>query len=175
MANTTAASIAGRIRWTHERFLSVTEDLAEVQMRQQPSSTAPPIGWHVFHVARWTDRFQASLLPRSIEQGQPSALPDEIWVVEGLATQWGLRPGSLGLLETGQLMDIAAAVSLASLGSSTLLDYARRAMFQADQMVSALSDEQLEQSHLALFPQLQIPQTGRPFFTGERFSSKSHT
>ncbi len=56
-----------------------------------------------------------------------------------LVTQWGWQPEHLGLLETGAGMDVDSAVSMALLGKSTLLDYARCTFSGAEQAVSELA------------------------------------
>ena len=40
----------------HRALLKFAEGLTDEQLARQPSPAAPPIGWHIFHVARWADR-----------------------------------------------------------------------------------------------------------------------
>jgi uncharacterized damage-inducible protein DinB len=77
--------VAQRIQWTHEMLISVIEDLTDEQFAQRPSPTAPPIGWHFWHITRWADRLQASF-PHSETSGESR---NQIWVGEGLAVRWG--------------------------------------------------------------------------------------
>lgn len=161
-------SIITMIKWTHQSLISCTEDLTDQQIAQQPSLTAPPIGWHLFHIARWADRLQASFLIKATESGKQSDLHSELWVVEGLTTQWGLKPESFGLLETGTGMDVESAVSVALLGKSTLLEYARRTFAEAELAIDKLNVEQLQQTRRSILPQLQVSPAGHPYFSGER-------
>jgi len=84
MNNEISEKYAGWIRYTHQRTLALTEDLTDEQIARQPSSTVPPIGWHLFHIARAADRLQASFAIASTEADQYSVLHHEIWVVENL-------------------------------------------------------------------------------------------
>ena len=168
MTNTIENSFGQRIQRTHHSIIKVTADLTDEQFAQQPSQTAPPIGWHLFHSARWTDRLQASLSLKSSESNQPVDLSKQIWTVESLAAEWGLPPTDLGFLETGIGMTINDAVSVALLGKSPLLDYARRTFAKAEQVIAELNVEQLQQLHPSIFPQVQVSPTGQLTVSGER-------
>jgi hypothetical protein len=107
-------------------------------------------------------------LIKSGAPGQQSDLHGEIWTVEGLATQWGLKPENLGLLETGAGMDVEPAVSLALVGKGTLIEYARRTFSKAELAIGELDFEQLQQPRQSILPQLEISPAGKPIFSGER-------
>jgi DinB superfamily len=160
--------LTGRIRWTHQSIIEVTEELTDAQLAQQPSPTAPPIGWHVFHMARWADRLQASFPRASVGQGRQADPRNQIWTATDLATQWGLRPERLGSLEAGTGMDIDSAVAVASLGKATLLAYARETFAEAEQAIGEPTVAQLEQSRLSVLPQLHSSPTRQPYFSGDR-------
>ena len=74
MTNQIAASLADGIAWTHQAILRLVEDISDEMLAKPPSATAPPIGWHVFHIARWADRLQASLPNRLPADSHPSEL-----------------------------------------------------------------------------------------------------
>ena len=120
MTDSIGGILKGRIQLTHKSIISITEDLTDAQFAQQPSPTAPPIGWHLFHMARWADRLQASTPVTSDGQSRQVDPRSQIWTVAGLATKWGLRPDRLGSLEAGTGMDIDSAVEVALLGGETL-------------------------------------------------------
>jgi uncharacterized damage-inducible protein DinB len=52
MANPIVSSIADGISWTQQALLRLMEDMSDEMIAKQPGETAPPIGWHVFHIAR---------------------------------------------------------------------------------------------------------------------------
>ena len=91
------------LRKQHDSFGGMlrrtVENLTEAQFTRVPGETAPPIGWHLWHIARWGDRFQATLADRDA--------PAEIWVTDGLPEACGLDPAELGVLQLGMGMDAA--------------------------------------------------------------------
>ncbi len=161
MNDASVQNVAGLIRWTHDRILAITQDLSDGQFAQQASPTAPPIGWHVFHIGRWADRLQASL-PIDLQPADPASVPrHEIWVDADLARRWEAAPDSLGWLETGAGMDIEAAVSIASIGKPTILEYAQQSFEKANVGVSQLKVEQLLQTRPSIRPHYRISPTGQ--------------
>jgi hypothetical protein len=158
MNDITVGNLVGTIQWTHNRILALTQELSDGQFAQQASPTAPPIGWHVFHIGRWADRLQASI-PKT--RGQKSDLRKEIWVVNNLAKHWDEKLDNLGWLETGTGMDIESAVYLAAIGKSTLLDYAQHTFDEANLAVGELKVEQLQQTRLSIRPEYRTSSTGQ--------------
>ena len=145
MTDIVGSAIALRIQGTHQLMLTLTGDLTGGQMAQQPSPDAPPIAWHLWHSARWADRFQASFRGKEAGPGQPPDPPGQIWTGQGLAGRWGLDPQSLGVLETGMGMEVAVAVSVAQIGKAALLDYARRTFAEVDQAIAEIDVLQLQE------------------------------
>ena len=158
----------GIIQNSHGKLLALTEALTDDQFAQQPSPTAPPIGWHLFHMARWADRLQASFAGVSTAFDEWPEHSAEIWIVDKVASQWRLQPDRLGLLETGLGMAVEDAVAVATLGKDPLLDYARRVFLAAEQAVGALHGAQLEAPRRSILPQLQVSPTGQPYFSNDR-------
>jgi len=60
MADAIGSAMTQRIQGTHKLMLDVTTDLDAEQFGRQPGPAAPPIGWHLWHAARFADRLQAS-------------------------------------------------------------------------------------------------------------------
>jgi hypothetical protein len=149
-------------------MLLVTEDLTASQLAQQPSKTAPPIGWHLWHASRWADRLQASFSADATEFDRPSNFCGEIWITENYVTQWGLNSETLGLLETGDGMAVEAAVSLAGVGKHELVGYAQRTFALAEQSTDNLTIEQFQQPCRSILPEIGILPTGQPYFYGAR-------
>ena len=56
MSNTMLKYSCNTIHWLHEALLRVTEELTPEQFCWLPGPEAPPIGWHLWHIARWADR-----------------------------------------------------------------------------------------------------------------------
>src|SRR5688572_23661771 len=88
-----------RIQLTHGWVLNAVVGLTPEQLDRRFGPTAPPLGWHLWHVARWADRFQASFTPRGDgNTSEPSNPNRDIWHIEELAATWKLDPGKLGVL-----------------------------------------------------------------------------
>jgi hypothetical protein len=128
MIDSPMGHIADYYRTRHTLILKVVAGLDEEQIAWRLNRTAPSIAFHVWHVARWADYLQAILAGTGIE----------IWEQEGLAARWGFRGADLGFAETGLGMDDDASAALPFPGKETLLDYARRAFAQADQVAGAI-------------------------------------
>ena len=161
-------ALSSRTRWTHANIMSLGEALTEAQFARQPGTTSPPIGWHLWHVSRWADRFQASFQVESLEGSYQVLLAAELWKKEDLAQKWGLRGENLGLWETGATMSAEAAASVAAVGKSVLSDYARRVFEAAEQTISSLEDEMLTASRFSILPRLKLESDKTPRVVGDR-------
>ncbi len=168
MSDTIGNLVARRIRGTHKMIFAVTEDLTDAQLAQRPGPTAPPIGWHLWHISRWADRLQASFSGETTGSHDPDS---EIWAVEGLAAQWGLNPETLGVLETGGGMDHDDAAALPLTGKRALLEYTRQAFSEANQAVASLEDHRLQESRPSILPMLQLSPAGKLAAVSEREST----
>jgi len=120
-------------------LLKAAEPLDESIFVQQPGPTAPPIGWHLWHMARWIDRLQARLATLTDGAEDP-----EIWYRDNLAQQWALEPGTLGVFDSGVAQDHdAAAVTVAKAGKTEIVAYAQDAIRACDQRLNQLTDDDL--------------------------------
>jgi len=138
MADAIGSAITQRIQGTHKLMLDVTTGLDAEQLGRQPGPDAPPIGWHLWHAARFADRLQASFDSPGTRPGEMLDLSSQLWLAEGLAARWGLAPETLGLYETGMGMPVDIAVALARLDRDALIDYARRAFAAAEAPIADL-------------------------------------
>ena len=153
----------------HHAILRFAKELSDEMLVKPPSSTAPPIGWHVFHIARWADRLQASLPNRLPGDSHQSDLPRQIWLVEEVANAWGIDSSALGWLETGSGMTKEQAVSIASVGRAMLIEYAEKVFLAADDATKHLHDHELTQERNSIIPGLRIDsETGTLETTGPR-------
>jgi hypothetical protein len=137
------AMLVQRTATTHGRLLQGTDDLTEEQCTRWPAPTAPSMAWHLWHVARWADRYQA-LLPVMAAGSDPPPEPGrELWDVDALASRWGVDVASTGYGQTGMGMGHTAAANLPLPGNDRLRDYARRAFAEVEAACSAMEDRQL--------------------------------
>jgi hypothetical protein len=84
MTEPMATVVIQRIERTHGWPLKVTEDLTDEGLRQQFAATAPPAGWHLWHIARWADRVQASFPNHPCDATWRWDPGRQIWFREGL-------------------------------------------------------------------------------------------
>ena len=152
----------------HRSTLRLVQDLDDEEFARAPSATAPPIGWHVFHIARFADRLQASLPNRLPEESHESDLPRQIWLVEDVATVWGVDSSALGWLDTGAGMTIDQAIDVASVGRAKIMEYAGKAFLAADNAVEQLQDHELTQERNSIEPEFRVSETGALITTGPR-------
>lgn len=147
MSDVMANVVVARIQMAHRWILQAAERLTEEELCQHFGPTAPPIGWHLWHIARWTDRVQASL-PR--DESITSVHPDPnrgIWEQEQLASAWKLDSGSLGTLEEGSGMDFEAAAALPRrIGRDALMTYATRVFAIADEALGQVKPERFAET-----------------------------
>jgi hypothetical protein len=56
-----APQIAMHVVRVHEQLLMATERLSDEQLAWSPNVDAPPIQFHLWHIARYADRFRSPL------------------------------------------------------------------------------------------------------------------
>ena len=133
-----ASAITYRIKRAHEWALDVTKDLDDTSIGKR-HATSPSIGFHLWHIARWTDR-NGTLLQNSLRTS-PGA--EELWHALGLAKRWRMRPKELGDGETGMEMSDEASKKFAPPPRDELTDYVESVFEAMDAALGRLSDEQL--------------------------------
>jgi hypothetical protein len=137
-------AIAVRTAQVHELILKVTADLSDEQLSRRPAdvapSVAPPIAWHLWHIARWADFLQASLPSMAMELEALLGPGRQVWEAENLAARWGFA-SSAGYRDTGMGLDDEGSTRLRLPEKSSLLEYGRRAFAKAERAVSAVNGE----------------------------------
>lgn len=134
MTDLFARIVVERINRTHDTILKVCDPLSEEDIRRRPSAAAPPIGWHLWHITRWTDHFQASF-PGQVQ----------IWESDHYAAQWMADTTLLGPMQAGMGMPILVATEFVEkVGKVRLLDYARLSFNACREVVRGLDMTQLQ-------------------------------
>jgi len=126
----------------HRRTLRVAEQLSEEQLVWRAAPGALPIAFHLWHVARWADHFQATLPGMTPELGRRLGPAAQIWEQGGYAARWGFHAAALGTQATGMEMDEALAAQLPWPPAVELITYLRQTFAAAERAVAALDDEQ---------------------------------
>ncbi len=134
-----------RLKQTHSFLLEVSQNVAEDQFARPPGESSPPIGWHLWHVARWADRLQASL-PGGLPEGRKTPDPNQgIWETDSLAAAWGLEASALGILQTGSGIAHEDARRIAAIGQGPHLEYAHRAFRALEAVIANMDSSALDQ------------------------------
>jgi hypothetical protein len=127
------------INWSHQKMLEVTEELTEDQFCWRPGPQAPPIGWHLWHIARWADHVQASFPSSGNEPRR------QIWEEDELALRLELDTSTLGPCQAGEDMTHDAATALPKqIGQAAILDYARRCFAKHEGIQEWFTQEDLD-------------------------------
>ena len=125
----------------HERTLKVVDGLTDEQFAKPLHSSVHSIGWQLWHIARWDDRFAEILLTNLPDLAGKHGSPRQIWSSESIGDRWGFPTGKLGLRDTGTDMKDEEAELLSLPGKSEVVDYARRAFAFADEVTGSLTDQ----------------------------------
>ena len=133
-------TIAERINRTHQQILTLCQPLNNENMTRRVSRDAPPIGWHLWHIARWADHFQASF-PNRVQ----------IWHRDDYPVQWIVDTTLLGPMEAGMGMPVLTATELVQkVGYVRLMDYAR-IVFEANrEALRGIDSEQLHGKRVSI-------------------------
>jgi hypothetical protein len=124
---------AFRMQQAYRLVREVVADLAEEQLRWQPNPTTPSIRFHLFHIARWGDDLQQEI----------TGADRQLWHAERMAEGWGFDPETLGVGESGELLDDETAMALPLPDRDVLVAYCARVFAAADQALAAVGDEDM--------------------------------
>lgn len=142
MQDAAVNAIVSRIASGHTLLIKATEPLAEEDFCRKFSATAPPIGWHLWHIGRWADRVQASLPRTNDPEGYQPNPNNGLWEQEMLATAWDLDSSTLGTLESGSGMAHEDAAALPpKVGKANIVDYAKRSFALLDDALQSLDTD----------------------------------
>lgn len=136
-----SSTLATALRDTYARTAKLAEDLGEDAFHRG-DRTSPSIAFHVWHIARWCDRFQAGVAAMTPALGERLGTSREIWSAEGLASQWGFGSG-LGFGDTGMGMDEDRSVGLPLPAKAEVLAYAKATFAAAERAAAAIDDAML--------------------------------
>ena len=157
MANKTFHYIKNRVYLAHNWLVRAGESVSSDQFFRQFSADAPPIGWHLWHIARFADRLQSKLTT-----GTHSEPGTEVWYREAVASNWQLEADWLGVFETGMgQAHKDAQVTIVKAGQSAVLDYAQAVFAVCDTTIGQLSDSDLEKTYFGLLDYAFDGRTGR--------------
>jgi hypothetical protein len=127
----------------HERTLKLVDELSDEQFSRPLHPSVHSIGWQLWHIARWEDRFAEILLEKLPDLAERHGAARQLWTSESIDERWGLAAGTLGLRDTGTDMEAEAADQVRLPEKAEVVDYARRAFAFADEVAGSLTDQLL--------------------------------
>ena len=139
-------ALTDRVTTAHALLLTITAELGPRELFRSGGRTAPCIGWHLWHIARWADVLQASLPEATPTLAERLGARPQIWHARRIAASWGLDPRALGHREAGSQMEDESTLSMRFPGAEALLGYASDAFGAADAAVRALDGVALDEA-----------------------------
>lgn len=140
---TVAETLTSNLSDAYARVLKLVEDLDEESLRRG-DRRSPSIAFHAWHIARWCDRFQATLAAWSPSWRERIGDGREVWEADELSRLWHFDRAVLGFGETGMRMDEDIAAGLPFPPKPELLAYAKKAFAAAERAAAGIDDELLE-------------------------------
>jgi hypothetical protein len=138
-----AGRLRGWIAWNQEEVETSVRHVAPDTFRVRPSSRAPSVAFHAWHIGRWVDRHTACLS----EFLDPTSPEPEVWIARDLATAWGLSMVNLGDFGgTGAGLDDDASAALSIPDREEVLGYVTATFSTFDTVLARVDDRHLEQT-----------------------------
>jgi len=134
----TGRTVTGAVRWTHDAALEVVRAVGDAELAASRGSTAPPISFHLWHMARWADRMAAHLRRELGDAGEPDP---EVWVSGAWARRFGFTDRDLGFGDTGMALGDDVWEALPVPDRQVLVGYAEAAFHDANQVIKAAGSE----------------------------------
>ena len=111
----------------------MVQDLEEEDFCRQPSRVAPPIGWHLWHIARVDDTMQADIYDHT-----------QVWERDNMVTMFQLDPNKLGTRQMGPEMSHEDAVQVTrAIGKSNIVSYSQNVFTLLSERIDGMELEDL--------------------------------
>jgi hypothetical protein len=151
----------------HAWLLRAGHSATVAQFARVFSPDAPPIGWHIWHMARFADRLQAKL--RQVTDGNVGG---EVWENERTRDVWDARSERLGVFYTGMGQSHEDAQTIiAKVGKDAVLEYAQASFETCDSRIQALSDADFEKDYFGILDYAYDSTTGSVWATEPKTSA----
>ena len=127
----------------HGRVIESAERTDAGQFGKSLGTRVHSVAWHVWHIARWDDRFAEIMIEKTPELERQFGRPGQVWIAESLAKHWDLPIGQMGRRDTGTGMDDEAADALRLPDKAAVLDYVQRVFAHLQAVLKAVPHERL--------------------------------
>ena len=151
----------------HSWLIRAGDSVSASQFVKVFSPDAPPIGWHLWHMARFADRLQAKLGEITKEK-----VGHEVWESHDLINVWGLNSTKLGVFDSGMGQPHEDAQdAIAHVGKDSILNYAQLSFRACDQQILSLNSTDFEKDYFGIIDYAYDAATGRVWATEPKISS----
>jgi hypothetical protein len=161
--NNTNSLLKARIYFVHDWLIRAGTVINSDQFVYVFSEDSPPIGWHLWHMARFADRLQSKLA--FVTDG---ALGTEIWYQESISTRWHVLADNLGVFESGMgQAHKKAQNTIIQAGQTAVVNYARAAFEVCSANIKKLTEIDFDKTYYGILDY------GYDAKTGEVWADKS--
>ena len=167
MTKNTNSFLQDRVVFVHAWLMNAGNSVSADQFAQTFSDVAPPIGWHLWHMARFADRLQSKLA--HITDG---AQNPEIWYRDNTCANWNLLAEDLGVFESGMGQGHAEAqATIVQVGQAAISAYANSVFAACDETVKKLADTDFDKTYHGLLDYGYDAATGKVWATDPKEST----
>ena len=160
-------SIKERNKLVHAWLIRAGRSVTESQFAHVFSPDAPPIGWHLWHMARFADRLQAKL--GEVTEGMVGA---EVWESQGIFGVWVIDSSTLGVFDSGMGQSHEdAQKTIRKVGQGAILGYAQTSFEQCDHRITTLSTADFQMDYYGILDYAYDAATGRVWASEPTVSS----
>jgi hypothetical protein len=156
MDKNTKALLKERNYFVHDWLVRAGDIVNAEQFAHVFSENAPPIGWHLWHMARFADRLQSKLTNMYDSKGA------EIWYRDNVCQKWGLSPEDLGVFESGMgQLHKHAQFAVAQAGQPAIVAYAKAVFEACNAGISKLGDDDFDKTYYGILDYGYDGKTGK--------------
>ena len=167
MADNIFQILRNRIYMVHAWLIKAGETVNVEQFAHVFSQDAPPIGWHLWHMARFADRLQSKLA--DVTDGSPAA---EIWYRDNVSSDWNLSPDNLGVFESGMgQAHKQAQATVSEVGQAAMVDYAKAVFEVCDATTGKVADDDFNKTYQGIRDYEYDAATGKVWATRPKEST----
>ncbi len=155
--NNTNSLLKARTYFVHDWLIRAGTVINSDQFIHVFSEDSPPIGWHLWHMARFADRLQSKLA--SVTDGTLGA---EIWYQDSISTRWNVLADNLGVFESGMgQAHEQAQTTIIQAGQTAVVNYARAAFEVCDANIKKLTETDFDKTYYGILDYGYDAKTGK--------------
>ena len=139
------------VNHVHGIFLTLVRRLDAEALGASSGPTAPSIGFHLWHSARWADLLQAEAPGMSDTLRDRLGPSKELWEHDGWAERFGVHVSAPGFRGTGMSAEPEEFAAMPLGDPALVVGYAEAAFGAVDLFLQAIDDEVLTERCMNLY------------------------